>query len=253
LVKKIVMDVSEIDPKAVAQKIDVPVHAYKFITPCAIRISGPQQSGKSTFIVRLIKHRKQLFTQDFVKCFYCQPSNLCIRPNPIYEEIQKYIPNTELICGIPDVSKLGIDLDNSCKLLILDDLMLEILNSESIVKLLSVDVHHSNCTCILTVHNYYASSRHAKTITRNLNYEVLFYNRLDLREIKIISSQIGGNPNFLQECFTFLMKKIDSKHPYILLDGHTQSKMNSLHVRSNIFPENDETDGEIRPIVFFPK
>jgi len=49
------------------------------------------------------------------------------------------------------------------------------------------------------------------------------------------------------------MKKFDSQHPYILLDGHAKSKMKFLHVRSNIFPGNGDIDGEIRPIVFFPK
>ena len=239
---------NDFNPKALVQKINLSDDSYKFQTPCAICISGPQQSGKSSFIVQLVKHRNLLFTQDFDKCYYCQPANLCVRPNPIYEQIRQSLPNSELICGLPDITKLSLDLDSSCKLVVIDDLMNSLLNSADIVNLLSVHVHHSNITVIFTLHNYYAGSRHGKTISRNLNYTVFFYNRLDLRELKIISGQIGNNPNFLQECFSFLMKKLPKENAYVLIDGHFQSEMKAFYIRSHIFPIN----GQIKPIIFFP-
>jgi len=182
-----------------------------------------------------------------LKCFYCQPANLCVRNNPIHEKIRQFFPSTELICGLPNVSKLNLDVDSSAKLVILDDLMNELLDSAEIVRLLSIETHHSNITVIFTLHNFFASSKHGKTISRNVNYKVFFYNRLDLRELKIISGQIGNNPNFLQECFAYLMKKYPDESCYIVIDGHFKSKMKEMYVRTRIFP----IDGEIKPIVFF--
>lgn len=172
---------------------------------------------------------------------------MCIRSNPIFEKIRKAFPTAELICGLPDVSKLNLDLDTTPKCIILDDLMNDLLDSAEIVKLVSIQTHHSNITVIYTLHNFFANSKHGKTISRNLQYSVIFFNRLDLRELKIISCQIGNNANFLFECFTYLMKKYPNDSPYILIDGHFKSKMKDMHVRTRIFPVNNE----IKPMIFF--
>ena len=76
-----------------------------------------------------------------------------------------------------------------------------------------------------------------------------FYNRLDLRELKIISGQIGNNPNFLNDCFNFLMKEFPDQNPYILIDGHFKSKVKEMYVRTHIFPQKNG----ITPIVFCPQ
>jgi len=221
----------------------------KFQTPCAVCISGPSQCGKSSFIVSLIKCRDQLFDQKFEKLYYCQPPNLCTRSNPIFDEICATFPHAELVCGLPDISKLHLDVDTTSKLLILDDLMVPLLNSEEMVHLFTVQIHHANITCLFTLHNIYSQSRFSKTISRNIAYSVLFYNRLDLRELKLISNQISNNSNFLPSCFHFLMEKFADRNAYIVIDGSYQSKMKSMFIRSNIFPTSD---GSIKPIVFFP-
>jgi len=95
-----------------------------------------------------MKHRKELFNQEFLKCYYCQPASLCVRSNPIYEQIREVFPSTELICGLPDVSKLNLDLDSTAKCVIIDDLMNSLLQSAEMVNLLSVQIHHSNITVI---------------------------------------------------------------------------------------------------------
>lgn len=240
---------SNLDPQALVQEVHLSDDDYKFQTPCAICISGGSQSGKSTLIVKLVQYRTLMFNQKFVKLYYCQPASLCVRNNPIFEQILKEFPLAELICGLPDVSKLQLDLDSTPKLVVIDDLMGPFLDSAKMIELISVQIHHSNITVIFTLHNYFASSRFGRTVSRNLQYKIFFYNRLDLRELKIISSQIGRSPNFLQECFEFLMKKFTNQVPYILIDGHVKSPMKSMFVRSHIFPVNNE----IKPIIFFPE
>jgi hypothetical protein len=153
--------------------------------------------------------------------------------------------------GLPDISKLNLDLNTLPCLLIIDDLMREFLDSGKMVDLMSVQVHHFNISTIFTLQNYFVVSKFGKTIMRNVNYKVIFYNRLDLREIQNISYQIVPKcPSFLEDSFQFLMKKFpDSPSQYILVDGHFRAKMPSLFVRSHIFPDDS---GEIKPIIFFP-
>ena len=45
----------------------------QFQTPCSICISGPSQSGKSEWIVRLINNRDSLFPVNFTDVYYCVP------------------------------------------------------------------------------------------------------------------------------------------------------------------------------------
>jgi len=128
--------------------------------------------------------------------------------------------------------------------------MVDLVKSPEMVQLFSVQIHHCNCTAVMVLHNFYVQSPYIKTIARNIGYKVFFHNRLDLRELKTISTQISNNPNFLIECFQFLMSKFSDTNAYILIDGSFQSRMKSMFVRSHIFPQSD---GEIKPIIFFPQ
>ena len=202
--------------------------------------------------MRLIEHREKLFTSKFVRIIYCQPESLAHMNNTFFQRIKNYFPNAELHIGLPNISKLNLDLNTLPSLLIIDDLMNEFLDSPSMVELLSVQVHHFNLSTIFTLQNFFATSKFGKTIMRNVNYKVYFYNRLDLRELRNISCQIVPHcPSFMQDSFQFLNKKFPT-HPsqYIFVDGHFRSKFPSLYVRTHIFPDSN---GDIRPIIFFPK
>ena len=231
------------------QLLELEKNDLNFQTPCSICISGPSQSGKSQWIVKLINNRKLLFPHDFLELYYCIPENLSLNPNPIFEELKKSFPAARLHFGLPDVTKLNLNFDNTPKLLIIDDLMTEFLASYEMVRLLSVEVHHCNITTIFTLHNLFAPSKFGRTITRNINYKVLFSNRLDIKEVRNVSLQISNQPNFLKESFEFLTREFPSEPPYIVIDGHIKSKLKTLFVRSQIFPG---IDSEIRPIIFFP-
>jgi hypothetical protein len=202
--------------------------------------------------VQLIEHREKLFTSKFVRIIYCQPESLAHMNNTFFQRIKNFFPNAELNIGLPNISKLNLDLNTLPALLIIDDLMNDFLDSPSMVELLSVQVHHFNLSTIFTLQNFFATSKFGKTIMRNVNYKVYFYNRLDLRELRNISCQIvPHSPSFMQDNFSFLNKKFphDPSH-YIFVDGHFRSKLPSLYVRSHIFPDSN---GQIRPIIFFPK
>ena len=128
--------------------------------------------------------------------------------------------------------------------------MTEFLSNYQMVKLLSVEVHHCNITTLFTLHNLFAPSKFGRTITRNVNYKVLFYNRLDLKEMRHVSLQSSNLPNFLTESFNFLNKEFPNEPAYIIVDGHIKSNLKNFFVRSQIFPGNDS---QVRPIFFFPK
>ncbi len=207
--------------------------------------------GKSEFIYQLIKYREEMFTSKFCRIIFCQPETLSHRNSEIVKKLKELFPQIELHYGLPDVSKLNLDLNTLPCLLIMDDLMQQILNSSSMVDFFAVKVHHYNISCIFTLQNYFIQTRFSKSILRNVQYKIFFYNRVDQVELRNISMQIMPNaPDFMLSNFKFLEENIQNKFAnYILVDGHTHSKLPHLHIRSQIFPNSN---GEIIPIIFSP-
>ena len=238
-----------IDVKLDVQKLIVPPDVLRFRLPFSMLISGPTLVGKSEFMLKLIKYRESLFTSKFSRIIYCYPESLSRKAQVFFQRIREEFPQAEICCGIPNISQLGLDLDDLPSFLIMDDLMYEILNSASMVELFQKHVHHFNISVCFTLQNYFALSPHGKTIMKNFLYRIIFFNRIELLELRNISIQIMPNvANFMHANFQFLQKHFPRERAYILIDGHSESKMSQMHVRTHIFPDKD---GEIKPIIFY--
>lgn len=240
-----------VDPNAIVQTIEISNSTLQFKTPMIMCISGSTMSGKTEFILKLIVNRKKMFDTDFEELIYCSPETLSLRHDPIFQSITAACPNAKFISGLPNIEKLHLNLDIRPKLLILDDLQEPLLNDPNMLSLMTAHCHHFNITLIFTLQNFFSHSKFGRTLFRQINYRVIFYNRLDLTEIRAISNQLCQSTKFLIESFEFLRQEFPSEPCYILIDGHMQSPLKELYVRSKIFPEN--VDGEAKPIFFFPK
>ena len=91
------------------QLLDLGKNDLNFQIPSAICVSGPSQSGKSQWIVKVIQNRKELFPIEFHELYYCIPENISLNPNPIFEEIKKQFPSAQLHFGLPDITKLNLN------------------------------------------------------------------------------------------------------------------------------------------------
>jgi hypothetical protein len=130
----------DINPLLPVQKITLKEESLRFIVPFSMSVSGPSQSGKTEFIVKLVQQRQNLFTSEFSRIIYCQPESLSHRQNDCFERIKKSFSRAELVNGLPSVSKLNLDLNNLPCLLIIDDQMMAVLDSAEMLDLLTVRV-----------------------------------------------------------------------------------------------------------------
>jgi len=89
--------------------------------PFAMSISGPQQSGKSDFILQLIENCQKLFASKFVQIIYCQPELLGHSNNEFFNRLKKIFLQAELNFGLPNISKLNLDINTLPHLIIIDD------------------------------------------------------------------------------------------------------------------------------------
>ena len=199
----------------------------------------------------LIKFRKDIFTSDFHRIIYCQPPSLTVKNQEYVKRLKSEFPNIELCEGLPNIGKLNLDFNILPALILIDDMMGPLLQSEAALDLVTKFVHHFNISVCFSLQNYYCPSKYGKTLIKNCHYRIFFYTRIEQRELSTISSQIANAPNFFQANFQFLFEKFpnDPSH-YLLIDGHSRSKMTNLWCRTHIFPT--EKGGEITPIFFFP-
>ena len=111
------------------------------------------KGGKSTFIYNLIKFRRELFTSEFDRIIYCQPEHLYLAPKnqEMFKKIKSEFPKLEICLGLPDISKLRLNVNSLPCLLILEDLMCEILSSEEMLDLLISEVHSHNISTCFTL------------------------------------------------------------------------------------------------------
>jgi len=240
---------ADFDPKLPVQEVNLSDDDLKLKWNFSMYISGPSQAGKSYLLLDIVKFRAQVCTQNFSRIIYCQSNSYSHKNQQFIKKLQAEFPTLELCNGLPNLNELNLTINNAPSLVLIDDLMDEVLNSNSMVHLASTDSHNFNISVIFVVQNYFASGRYGKTLVRNCHYRLFFYNRIEQLELRNISSQISTYPNFMQANFDYLCKHYPDIPPYLLIDGHSSSPAKVLWCRSHIFPKGPEN--KITPIVFF--
>jgi hypothetical protein len=97
------------------------------------------------------------------------------------------------------LTQLNLQFNRMPCLILIDDLMRDLLSSDAMLDLITKHVHHNNLTVCFTMQYYYMSSKFGKALQRNCQYRVIFFNRVDQRELSTMSSQIANSPHFLEE------------------------------------------------------
>ncbi len=242
-----------VSTKKKVQILDVDDSFTKIICPSRMVISGPTLSGKSTFALKLLKHRKDIYSNSFSRIVYALPENMFHLHQKFIETLREICSFIEIVEGLPDLLQLNLGLDkNSHKLIIFDDMMTQVFESKQILELITTTSHHSNISVITICQTLFFPSKHRVTFMRNCSEKVIFHDKVDQNQLSILSRHLLPNkPNFLQECFDFIYEITQKKDlKYLLLDANPMSHLpHNCIVRSFIFPQND---GKVRPIFFFP-
>ena len=189
--------------------------------PATILISGPSRAGKTWFVNKLITHRDKMFTTHFKSIYWFYGAVI-----PKLDD-----PNVHFIEGVPERDSLDIPPDS---LVILDDLMSE--TNGNVANLFTKYSHHKNITVIFIVQNLFPKGKHARDISLNAHYIVVFKNPRDKLQIEYLARQIM--PRHSKDVVQVFDEATRKPHSYLLFDL-TQNMHDALRIRTNIFP--DET------------
>ena len=197
--------------------------------PVTVLISGPTGSGKTSFVIRLIKHATDMFEEPPQNIVWCYGVY-----QPAYNALQAEIPGITFVEGLPENINDYFVKEKEPSLCVLDDLMFTGAKSQDVVKVFTEGAHHKRIAICLLVQNLFHGGEFMRTISLNCRYIVLMRNNRDKLQVMNLAKQMfPGNTQFLCQAYEDSMKL--SKYGYLFLDlNHAQECM---RVRTQIFPD----------------
>ena len=197
--------------------------------PFSMMVSGPSQSGKTTFVDRLLQHKKEMIQPNVKEILWFYGSEGAI------EVIKEKYPDIQFFPGLPDISQLEKFDSSVNRLMIIDDLMLQKETGKILSDLFTKSSHHKNISVIFIVQNVFEKA--LRTASINSKYIVIFKNPRDQTQITTLGLQMfGKGDTLIKKAYSDISK---TPHSYLLLD-FDQEVNPCKRVRSNIFPDDEE-------------
>jgi septin family protein len=220
----------------------------KFQMPFRMLVCGSTGVGKSTFVLKLLKNRNEMFSHNFSSIIYSYPENISPDHNDFIVKLKNVCDELELCPGLPDFNQLGFRTGH--KLVVLDDQILKIVNNADIFHAVTIASNHLNISIIITSQNLYVQGKYSKTLLRNMSDKIMFRDKGDGQWLSTFSRQMfPHHPDFLTNVMDFIVDNFPSVYDhYIVIDNNPKSRLDkSMLIRTHIFPN---VDGEIEPIFF---
>jgi hypothetical protein len=190
-----------------------------FKSPFTCKLVGPSGSGKTVILSEILKHRESLFDKQPDTIYYCYSR---------WQDVFNSMEGVKFHEGM-------IDLDETCSnsLIIFDDLMSEIEDDLSVLKLFTVDSHHQNKSVFFLSQNLFSKGKYSRTINLNVHYLFLFNNPRDEQQIHVFGRQMfPRNSNFLIEAYE---DATSVQFGYLFLD-FKQTTMRDFRVQTGVLP-----------------
>lgn len=203
----------------------------RFKHPSTYLIAGSSQSGKTTFVMNILRNIEIIENGKDIKnilYFYkeWQPIFDKAYDEKLVTNFLNYIPTVEDIR-----EKTFYYSDKGGSIIIIDDYMQEV--TDDIVTLYTTLSHHLNISAFLLTQNLFSKSKGYRDISLNSTYIVLMKNPRDASQIVNFARQIApGKSRFINSVY-----KEATRHPhsYLIFDNH-QKTPDILRIRSRIFP-----------------
>lgn len=197
--------------------------------PFTAIIGGSTGSGKTYFLHRFLKNRKEMIENCPQKTLFCYGAL-----NPKIIEMSREIENFSLYEGVPSEDELKNSRDERGNLLlVLDDLMLNI-KSDFLDSLFTKWSHNWNISVIMTVQ--YLFTKELRVARQNCHYIIVIKSTAANLQARNLASQLfPGKQKFFMEAVQDAFKTLFS---YVFLDFHPKTPEDH-RVKSYIYPNEN--------------
>lgn len=184
-------------------------------------ISGPSQSGKTEFVLKLLDQRYEMFDKAMDKILWCYG----IHDMNLLSSLQS--KGYKTLRGLP--KEQDIEANSIC---VLDDLLSESESSKEVTNMCTRAAHHKPCFVIFISQNLFPGGKEARTRSLNTHYYVIFKNPRDKLQFEILARQIS--PSHSKDIISIYEDATRSAHGYLFID-FTQECPDHIRYRTNIF------------------
>jgi DNA polymerase III delta prime subunit len=207
----------------------------RFKNPSTFILAGPSQSGKTTFVLNLLRQIGSFFTtpecQKNIIYYYKEWQELfdLIQAENIIHQWVNEVPSAEDF-----KARTFLHKNSGGSVVVIDDFAQEL--GPDVQNIFSVLAHHLNTTVILLTQNIFSKNRVFRDISLNATYIVIFKNPRDASQISHFARQFApSNYRYIVDAFKECTK---SPYSYMLFDHH-QASIDSIRVRSHILPKEN--------------
>lgn len=192
--------------------------------PFTMIVAGPTGCGKTEWIKRLITNKNNIIYPIPNDIFYFYGE---------YQSIFNQIQGVKFIHGLNFDEIENLD-SNKPKLFIIDDLMDDAANSNSVSHLFTKGSHHRNISVILIVQNFFARGKVMRNLSLNTHYLVLFKNPRD----KMISMNIARQmyPSKIKRFYEIFNEATKDPYSYLFIDLKSNTP-EEIRLLSNVLGE----------------
>ena len=153
------------------------------------------------------------------------------------EKIKSLGQRIEFVHGLPKektIQELVNEWPGQRKLIVLDDLMEKASNRDDVVALFTHG-RHENISVMFLTQNFFHKSKHARDMSLNIDYAVLFKNTRDPSMITHLGQQMG-NVKFLKQAYR---SATSDPFSHLFIDMRSDTP-DALRYRSNVLETNGE-------------
>ena len=187
--------------------------------PFTATVAGPTGCGKTQFTFRLIEHASQMIEPPPHDVWYCYGE---------YQPLFARYPDVIFNEGLPDITNFD---GKEPALLVIDDLMQE--TNDAVANIFTKISHHRNVSVLYLTQNLFPKNKHARTISLNSHYLVLFKNPRDAGQFAVLARQMyPSGSKFAVEAFKDATEK---PYGYLFVDLKPDTD-EQYRLRTNIFP-----------------
>ena len=201
---------------------------FRLQTPFSMIVASPSNSGKSTWVGKLIEHSPLLFTEQSKRFIYFYSVW-----SPTFDTWKEKKLISQFVQGMCTKEWIEENCSDGNCTIVLDDQAMSI--SEDISKVFAVLSHNYNINFIMLAQNIFTKNKNFRDASLNSKYIVLGKNPRDQSSIRFLAQQMM--PTRSKDVVEAYFLATKNPYSFFLLD-FSQTCPENLRMRGNIFAEN---------------
>lgn len=196
-----------------------------------IIVSGCSNSGKSSWVHRLIKHAKHMFITPPSKVIYVYK-----HWQPLYDDLKQNASGIEFVDKLPDEEELkSLVKEHKHSMLVADDMMHEINDDKYGSELFTRLSHHLRLSTILLLQNATLQGKASSDIAKNCHYNILMRSARDRNFIRSLGICLNDYRNLMHA----YNDATNLPWTYLVVNTHPRSNPDNRYY-TQIFPDDRE-------------